>query len=181
MNGRQLAIDGITKFMYSKEKGLLLTGTHQLKKHRLIMTLLEEYCQNAKILFRINALQNLTSYSFLGLRNPPRAGELMRLGHNYYQFDAMTNSGTWRKSGFGFNFAIVYPIDYLCKKPYLEPIDDIVNRTDKLFLCSWTDMVEYDFTVFSDYYTSHVVYDAEEEDIAYHKRVLKSIGGHLYE
>ncbi|GHV18997.1 hypothetical protein FACS18949_07350 [Clostridia bacterium] len=179
MNNKAQAIERITEFLKSDEKGLLITGTHQYKKHRLIMSALNEYYKNANILFRINSLQNLTNDSFIGLKKQPKAGESIKIGNNYYQFDALFNQGTWYKTRGEFDFAIVYPIDALCRDGKTEPIADIIRfkHPKKLFLCSWTDSCEYDYGMLADFYSTHVVYDVEEEDAAYHQRVLDSING----
>ena len=177
MNNKNQALITISEFLQSEERGLLITGTNQYKKHLLIMAALDMYYKNAKILFRINALQNTTDRNFVGLQKQPKAGETVQIGNNSYQFDAIFNRGTWHKSGIDFDFAIVYPLDALSSERNIEPIADIVNnkRPGKLFLCSWTDNGEYDYGIFSDFFSAHVVYDAEEEDAAYHQRVLDSI------
>jgi len=174
MHGKQQAIDGITGFLRSDEKGLLITGTYQFKKHYLVMAVLDKYFKNANILFRINSMQNIPIDSFTPLKKQPKAGESVKIGNNYYQFDALYSSATWRKSGREFDFAIVYPIDAMFKEHGIEPLVDLRNfkTIDKLFLSTWTDWSEHDYSRFTDYYTAHVIYDAEEDDPAYHKRVL---------
>jgi len=174
MNGKQQAIDKITEFLKSDEKGILITGTHQFKKHYLVMSLLEKYYKNAHILFRINGMSNITIDSFTPLSKQPKAGEVVKLGNNYYEFDAFTSRGTWSKTSRISDFAIVYPIDAMCRKNNIEPIQELYNfkNIGKIFLCSWTDHDEDDYSIFSDYYKNHVIYDAEEEDMAYHNRVL---------
>ena len=73
-----------------------------------------------------------------------------------------------------YDFAIVYPIDAICRKGNIEPIQELLQyrKVGKLFLCSWTDHDVYDYTMFSSFFTDHVIYDAEEEDVHYHNRVL---------
>ena len=68
----------------------------------------------------------------------------------------------------------MYPIDYLAREIKTEPIEDIVEHKGimKLFLCSWTDAANTTYSMFEDYFQEHIIYDAEEEDLAYHKRVL---------
>lgn len=179
MNGKEQAIEQVLEFLKTDEKGLLLTGTNQFEKHYLIMRLLNKYYKNARILFRINALQNITTDSFTPLKRKPKAGEKVRLGNNLYEFDSFNSTGTWYKTGNQFDFAIVYPIDSMCREKDSKPIEDLFihKHIGKTFLCSWTDRKEYDYTLFSKYYSKHVIYDAEEEDLSYHKRVLENIEG----
>jgi hypothetical protein len=40
---------------------------------------------------------------------------------------------------------------------------------------SWTDNKSYDYATISKYYDINVIYDAEEEEPAYHKRVRDMI------
>lgn len=175
MNGKQQAIDQILDFLKSDEKGLLITGTYQFKKHYLVMALLEKHFKNAKILFRINGMMNIDDDNFTPFKNQPKAGEFHRLKNNYYAFDAFTSKITWRKTLQDYDFAIVYPIDYLCRSGKTEPIEELFQfrNIGKTFFCSWTDSKENDYSLLSDFYSRHVVYDAEEEDISYHNRVLK--------
>ncbi|BAK98111.1 hypothetical protein OBV_09130 [Oscillibacter valericigenes Sjm18-20] len=177
MNGKAQAMQEIEEFFKSEEKGILVTGTHQFKKHIIAMAMIEKCYKNAHVLFRINGLQNITGNSFLGcvgVEKQPKAGEQIRIGHNYYEFDSLFNRGTWSKTSDQFDFAICYPIDALARKKDNEPIENLCRwkRIEKIFLCSWTDGDEYDYPFFSEYYDRHVIYDAEEDDPAYHKRVL---------
>lgn len=93
MNTREKAKTDLINFIKSGKRGILLTGTHQYEKHPLVMACLEELYQNARVLFRINALRNITDRSFLGkfVRKQPKAGEPMRIGQNIYYFDSFTN------------------------------------------------------------------------------------------
>ena len=174
MNGKQQAIDKITEFLKSDENGLLITGTHQYKKHYLIMALLNKHYKNARILFRINSMQNIPNDSFTPLKKQPKAGEVVRIENNYYEFDALTSKATWHKTSREFDFVIVYPVDAMCRNGQIEPIKDVLDykKIGKIFLCSWTDNQEYNYSIFADYYSTQVVYDAEEDDPAYHNRVL---------
>ena len=177
MNGKVQAMQEIKQFFKSKEQGILITGTHQYKKHILAMAMIEECYKNAHVLFRINGLQNITVNSFLGcvgVEQRPKAGEQIQIGHNYYEFDSLFNRGTWLKTSNQFDFVICYPIDALAREKNTEPIEDICRhkKINKIFLCSWTDSDNYDYSFLSEYYDRHVIYDAEEDDPAYHKRVL---------
>ena len=116
MNGKEQAKEKIIEFLKSNEKVMILTGTHQYNKHKLVMAILNNCYKNAKILFRVNGLSNLTN----------------------------------------------------------DVLDDLTVHKDigKIFLISWTDKKDYDYTKISHYFERHIIYDAEEENIAYHKRVL---------
>jgi hypothetical protein len=179
MYGKEQAIFQIEGFLSSKEKGLLITGTHQYEKHILAMKLINKHYKNAHILFRINSLQNITDDPFLGcvgVKKQPKAGEKIRIGNNMYEFDSIFNRGTWSRTDYKFDFAICYPIDALARERDSKPIEDLFKQKDieKIILCSWTDGSEYDYPFISNYYDRHVIYDAEEEDPAYHKRVLEN-------
>ncbi len=178
MNGRKEAIAQIKEFLLSDETGLLLTGTNQYEKHKLVMKLLNRTYRNKHILFRINSMQNIDDDNFTPLTKRPKSGETVRLGNNYYTFDALTSSGTWRNTIGKYDFAIVYPIDWICREKKLEPIGELFRYRNigKTFLCSWTDWPEYDYKLLEQYYSRHIVYDAEDEDPEYHKRMLEIVG-----
>ncbi len=177
MNGKDQAIKEIEEFLESDGKGLLITGTHQYEKHRLVMKILNKYYKNAHILFRINSMDNLTDDAFIGLHKKPKSGERLKIGNNYYEFDSFNTRNTWSKTSNDFDFAILYPIDALCRSMKKEAIENLYNtkRIGKVFLCSWTDNVNYDFSKFAEFYSKQVIYDAEEEDPNYHQRVLNNI------
>ena len=40
---------------------------------------------------------------------------------------------------------------------------------------TWTDNLDYDYSRFSEFFQIKVIYDAEEDDPAYHQRVLDNI------
>ncbi|HWQ71444.1 MAG TPA: hypothetical protein VN370_03900, partial [Desulfitobacteriaceae bacterium] len=86
-------------------------------------------------------------------------------------------SSTWRRTSNKFDFAILYPIDALCRNMKKEAIINLFEHKSipKIFLCSWTDNLGYDYSKFSEFFSRQVIYDAEEEDLAYHQRVLESI------
>lgn len=177
MNGKELAIKEIENFLRSNEKGLLITGTHQYEKHRLVMKIINKCYKNAHILFRINSMDNITDDAFIGLHKKPRAGEKIKIGNNYYEFDSFNTKSTWSRTCNDLDFAILYPIDALCRSMKKEAIEDLYNdkKIGKILLCSWTDNLNYDFSKFSEFYSKRVIYDAEEEDFDYHQRVLKNI------
>lgn len=175
MNGKEQAIEQITEFLKSEEKVIILTGTYQYKKHKLIMALLNKHYKNAKILFRVNGMDNITNEEFVGfagVKKTPKSGEWIKVSNNYYTFDSL-NRTTWRRSGNKFDFAILYPIDSAMQGNINDILDDLTKYKDigKLFLISWTDNKSFDYATISEYYDRHVIYDAEEEELAYHKRV----------
>lgn len=174
MNSKDIAISQISNFISSHETGLLLTGTHQYEKHRLVMRIINKSYNNAKILFRINLMQNITGDSFIGLKKQPKAGEFVKIGNNYYSFDSFNSISTWQKTDNQFDFAILYPIDALCRSHNISPLIDLFEHKSigKIFLISWTDRREYDYAQFSDYFSAHVIFDAEDDDPEYHRRVL---------
>ncbi|WP_317854482.1 hypothetical protein [Chakrabartyella piscis] len=179
MNNKQQAIAEIEDFLQSNDAGLLITGTNQYKKHILIMAMLNKYYKNKHILFRINAMMNISDQNFTPLKKQPKAGERVKLGNNYYYFDAFTSSATWSKTVGNYDFAIVYPIDSMCRENKMKAIEELFNfrAIGKTFFCSWTDVKDNDYTIISEYYNRHIIYDAADEDLAYHNRVLEIIGG----
>lgn len=173
MNNRDQATYKILNFLKSDESGVLITGTNQYEKHLLVMSILDKEYENKRILFRINGMMNITDYNFTPLKKKPKAGEFVKLGNNYYCFDAFTSSQTWRSTVGIFDFAIVYPIDYICRAKKGELIEELhkFRTIGKTFLCSWTDHPEYEYSILSKYYISHVTYDAEDESPAYHNKL----------
>jgi hypothetical protein len=182
MNTRENAINEIVDFLKSDEKGLLITGTHQFEKHKLVMALLEKYYRNAKILFRINALDNIINDDFTPLKRKPKAGDFVRLENNYYCFDSSFNKGTWHNTIGDFDFALMYPIDALVDSNRVEPIAELTQfrNIPKVFYCTWTDRQSHDLSILTPYCSKHVIYDSEEEDPEYHKRVLANFYGTDY-
>lgn len=65
-NNKNKCIDSIEKFSKSEDKGILLTGTHQYKKHKLIMAIINKNFKNVKILFRTNSMDNIPNREFVG-------------------------------------------------------------------------------------------------------------------
>lgn len=174
MNGKDQAIKQIIEFLESDEKCMLITGTHQFEKHKLIMRILNKYYKNAHILFRVNSMDNTTIPSFIGLKKKPAAGTSCKIGDNYYEFDSFNTRATWSKTSRKFDFAIVYPLDALCRSLKKEAIRDLFDykNISKVFLCSWTDDLSYDYSKFEEFYSRHVIYDSQEEDPEYHQRLL---------
>jgi len=177
LGNRQQSVAQIEEFLESNEKCMLLTGTHQYEKHKLIMRILNKKLDRHLILFRTNSMQNIENEEFLGwakVKRNLKAGERIKIGKNFYECDSSNTSSTWHKTNHNFSCAILYPLDSLCRSEKLNAIDDLFRDKEisKIFLVSWTDQKNYDYSIFTRYISRHVVYDAEEEDPAYHKRVL---------
>ncbi len=130
MNGKEQSKEKIIEFIYSDEKAVLITGTHQYNKHKLVMGILNKYYENAKILFRVNDMSNLTNEDFIGfagLKKTPKSGEQLKIGRNYYIFDSI-NRGTWNRSGHKFDFAILYPTDSAIRSNITDILDNLTVR-----------------------------------------------------
>jgi hypothetical protein len=78
---------------------------------------------------------------------------------------------------FRFNFAILYLTDSAMSGNIYEVLEDLMKYRGigKIFLVSRTDKKSYDYSTVSQFYDRHVIYDTEEEDFAYHKRVIDLI------
>lgn len=179
MNNKDNAIKDIEKFLRSDKKCMLITGTHQFKKHVLVMALLEKYYKNAEVLFRASGVEHaFTTPNVLGqfVNNKYKAGEIFRIGGNFYSVDSYARGDTWNKTSNSFDFAIVFAIDGITKNiKYMESIDDLfkTKKIDKIFLVSWTDHKEDELSIYDEFVDAKTIYDAEEEDIHYHRRVLE--------
>jgi len=124
-------------------------------------------------------MQNLLDREFLGrfISKQPKMGQPFRIKNNIYEADTFTNSSSWHKTSREFDYAIFYPIDAIARRDVnIKCIDNLFSKKDigKIFLVSWTD-INYDYSIFDDYVDRRCIYDAEEEDIEYHNRVLEFI------
>ena len=180
-NNKQEFINNIQSFLDSEDKAILVTGTNQYKKHKLIMAMIDKNFKNANILFRTNGMENISNREFVGWtglkKKIIKSGEKIRIGMNNYEFDTFNVSRTWTRTSSKFDFAIVYPIDLMVRENKFDGIDNLYTNKDikKIFLVSWTDSNSYDYEKISKYYNEHFIYDSKEEDIEYHKRVLNLI------
>ena len=132
-------IEKIKDFLQSERKGLLITGTHQCKKHWLIMSLLNHYYKDCAVLYRISYLNNITMKDFTPLNKTPKAGQGVRMGNNWNYFDAMHSINSWDKTANKkYDFAIVYPLDGLTRKKGVDVIEELLRcrSIGKVFLCS---------------------------------------------
>ena len=179
-NGKKQLMQKIEDFIKSDKKCMFITGTHQYQKHLLTIAMLEHLCPGSHVLFRSGGMQTLTDEYFLGqfIEKQPKIGEKYRIGNNIYESDTIYNSGSWHKTSLNFDFAIIYPIDSIARegKKYLKCIDNLFDfkKVEKVFLISWTDS-KYDYSIFDKYVDASCIYDVEEENLDYHKRVLERI------
>ena len=176
MNTMKKALGDIKEFLNSDDRCMLITGTHQFKKHLLVMAAIDQTYNNARVLFRVNAMDMLANRDFLGgfIKNQPKAWERFKIDNNYYYADSFTQRRTWHNDH-DIDFAINYPIDAIAREEVkLDCVDDLFqNRSiKKIFLVSWTDAGK-SYDIFNKYVNRSTIYDAEEEDVAYHKRVLE--------
>lgn len=178
MNTIAKAIESLDEFMGSEEKVVLITGTHQYKKHLLALSTIGKGTNASKILFRVNALQNAPD--FLKAKGPFKTGTAYKIGQNNSLYVDTIRSITWNKSPYEVDFSVLYPLDSTCKdNKKNEIVEDLISRTKKkVFVVSWTDM--HDYSWLNEYVDRHVILDAEEEDPEYHQRVLDHINGKKY-
>lgn len=183
-NNKENFVKELIDFVNSdSEKVILIKGTHQFKKHSLVMQLLTQYEDFKKGLFRSNSLQNIGLFlnqagnkGLLGKKFA--AGTAYNLSGTTFYFDSLFTRATWGKSPNDLDFALIYPMDSFCeskkeiKDEFLENILEW-KRIKKIFIVTWTD-IRHDYTWLNDYVDRTVVYDAEEEDPDYHQRVLDS-------
>lgn len=178
MNTRANAIKDIEEFLKSDKRCMLVTGTHQFNKHILVMAVLDKYNKNARILFRANGVSNaFDNRNILGQfeNKKHKAGEYFKIHNNYYCVDSFDREDTWWKTNDNYKFAILYPLDAITRKDIkVECIRELLDdkKVDKVFLVSWTDHNEDDLSIYDEFIDAKTVYDAEEEDIHYHRRVL---------
>lgn len=178
MNNKEECFNKIMEFLNNEDKCILVKGTNQYKKHKLVMSIINKHYKNEKILFRVNGMENISDNPFLGwtgIKKKVKSGENIKIGNNYYQFDSMNTSNTWFNTDKKFKFAIVYPIDPIIRNKKYEALENLFNNKDleKIFLISWTDSKKYDYNGLERYTDSIAIYDAEEEDVEYHKRVVE--------
>lgn len=171
MNTGTQATQKILSFLQGDEKYLLLTGTHQYKKHALALAItLSEYPPPTTILFRADHMRGLRVHLKLDREPKPRKPIVVHDGHTL--FGDTINPKTWRSSPRNIDVAIVYPVDSLKYDAGGECVRDLTRRgAKKIFLVSCTDNTDFSWT---EYFNPvHVTYDAEEEDPEYHRRMIE--------
>jgi hypothetical protein len=181
-NNRENAVNQLVEFINSdSEKVILLKGTHQFAKHTLVMDLVTQTKDFKKGIFRSNSLQNISTFlSHAGYKGAMgkrfTAGKPYNLSGTAFYFDSLFTRSTWGKSPSQVDFALVYPMDSFCEKNQQvkdELLDNLLRwkNIKKVFIVTWTDL-RHDYDWLSEYVDRTVIYDAEEEDPAYHQRVL---------
>lgn len=175
MNTKAKAIQGLLSFIQSQEKVILLTGTYQHRKHVLALSLiLSKYPSPATVLFRANSSTGFTDFlaPVLDLTKKPRPGEPVDIQGGYQLYVDTINPRSWSSSPRNVDVALVYPLDSLNYDDGDECVQDLMRRNvKKIFLVSDTDNKDFGWT--NQFNPEHVVYDAEEEDPEYHKRVTE--------
>ncbi|WP_128896669.1 hypothetical protein [Longirhabdus pacifica] len=178
MGTKEDTMTNVKSFLDDKEtKAMLITGTHQYQKHRLVMKGLKECVEKpSTILFRVNSMENFDSI-FNNSKNF-KTGTAYALGEHSVFFDSL-NKITWSKTQREYDYCILYPLDSVISSSHMYTIlDDLYERRDikKIFLVSWTDKFNYQYhKELGKYYSTHAIYDALQEDADYHERVLNTI------
>jgi len=174
MNTRRQATQSISSFLRTDEKFVLLTGTYQNEKHVLAISLIfSQYPSPATILFRANTLRNISDFlsPVLRLTKEPKTGTPINVGRYTLYVDTI-NPRSWYSSPSDIDVAIVYPIDSLEYDAGDDCVQDLIRRkAKKIFLVSWTDNKDFSWT--DQFNPVHVIFDAEEENPEYHKRMME--------
>lgn len=177
MNTKEKALRSILSFFRSQDKVLLLTGTHQNKKHILALSaILSQYPSPATILFRANNMNLIKHFlsPILKLKKNPKTGVPTNIEGGYRFYVDTINPRSWRSSPSNIDIAVVYPIDSLGYEEGDDCVQDLIRRNaKKIFLVSWTDNKDFSWT--EQFNPVHIVYDAEEKDPEYHKRMKEYV------
>ena len=176
MNNRENLKKEIIEFIKSdNEKIILITGTHQYEKHMEVLRILNQNVKDGvKVLFRLSGKDNIDSIFQHKLKSE-KLNTKIKVGKLKLYIDTI-NKKSWK--GEKYNVSILYPVDSICRKKAeqrKEILDDLIKNTaNKVFIVSWTD--SYDYSWLDELGIDRkVVFDAEEEDQAYHRRVLDNI------
>lgn len=174
MGNRKQAIEEISSFLESRNRILLLTGTYQEQKHVLALSLiLTNFPAYSRILFRTNStrdLDNVLAPVFNGPIHLQR-GVPISVGRSELYTDTIAPR-TWRSSPNDIDLGIIYPLDSLDYESGGECVQDLIRRNArKIFLISWTDNKDFEWT--NQFNPVTVVFDAEEENPDYHRRVVE--------
>ncbi len=175
MNTKEKATQNVLSFIRSDKKFLLLTGTYQNKKHVLALSLiLSQYPSPATILFRANHTMHISDFlsPILDLTKEPKVGIPINIQGGHKLFVDTINPRSWYSSPPNIDVAIVYPLDSLGYDDGDNCVQDFLRKNaKKIFLVSWTDNKDFGWT--DQFSPVHIIYDAEEEDPKYHKRMLE--------
>ena len=63
-NNKENLLRNIEEFLNSDEKCMFITGTHQYRKHIMVMAALDQLRPESHILFRSSTMQNLLDTEF---------------------------------------------------------------------------------------------------------------------
>ncbi|MBU3128737.1 hypothetical protein [Clostridium tagluense] len=176
MNTKHEAEKRICKFLQSDKGTMILSGTHMFKKHKLMLKIISEKCAGLNVLLRVNSLQNTYSRDFLGMKVQTGVG--YKLGENKLYIDSM-NANSWRKSPNNFDIIIFYPAGSLQNRKSTEVknnLEDIfkIKNANKIIFITCQEGRYSDISYLKEYDDIfHVEYDSQEDDVEYHKRVLK--------
>ena len=80
-NNKENLLLSIEEFLCSEEKCMFITGTHQYRKHIMVMAALDHLKPKSHILFRSGTTQNLLDREFLGrfISKQPKIGQTLEL------------------------------------------------------------------------------------------------------
>lgn len=178
MNTRNKATQDILTFINSEGRFLLLTGTYQNEKHVLALSIvLSKYPSPATILFRTNHLINVEGFlsPILNLAKAPRTGVPISVHGGYTLYIDTMNPRSWNSSPRNVDVAMVYPIDSLDYEVGDNCVQDLMRARNakKIFLVSWTDDIDFGWT--NQFSPVGIVFDAEEENPEYHKRMIDAL------
>lgn len=176
MNTRANLKTEIISFLENdEERIMIITGTHQYEKHMELLRILNQHVKDGtKVLFRINGRDNIDSI-FQNKLKSAKLNTRIKIGKLRLYIDTI-NRITWK--GDKYNVSVIYPIDSVCRMKE-EQRRDVINNllrntVHKLFIVSWTDRFDYNWL--NEFGVDRrVAFDAEEEDNAYHNRVLDNL------
>jgi len=175
MNDKITAEREIKDFLTSSDRFLFLSGTNQFKKHSLVLKILcAQSAARKTVLFRGNSMDNVSNFlsDVFEISKKPKTGTPILIAGKHQLYCDTINSKSWGDAPRPIDIGIIYPIDSLDYLKDDSPVQDLIRRqAKKIFLITWTD--NKDFSWVSSLTQRHVVYDAEDEDPEYHKRVLE--------
>ena len=171
MNTIEHSITQVKNFFESPERGLLLTGTNEDEKHKLIMILLGKLYKDKRILVRSHHMNRLNLFfGWAGLKKTPQIGKGNRLINNIYYFDTIYRPDTWNKTANSYDFALLYPFDILVSKGEVAAIDDLFKKAIPKIILATHDYYS-DYAEFNNYFSHNVEFDKMDE--TEHNRIMQ--------
>lgn len=164
-NNIENVLESLKEFIASDERVVLIKGTNQIEKHKLVLDLI----RNSNLglgLFRTNSLQQIPMF-FKQAEHEIRPSVGAGIEYSFYDsifyFDSLSNKSTWKKTPSKLDFAMIYPLDSFCRTKEnvkIEFINDLFNmrKIKKIFIVTWVD--NYDYSWLSDYIDKIVVFDS---------------------